>query len=82
MKKILKFPADGKTMKKKLKKKNWIAGAIKHPGALRRTAGVKGGKNIPPGKLNQLAQRGGKTGQRARLAETLRSFHKRKKTKK
>ena len=59
----------------KKKHKNWIAGAIKHPGALRRTAGVKGNKKIPAGKLASMAKEKGTTGKRARLAQTLRSFH-------
>lgn len=58
------------------KNKNWIAGAIKHPGALRASLGVKEGKNIPPKKLAAAAKKGGKTGKRARLAQTLKSFHK------
>jgi hypothetical protein len=57
-------------------KKNWIKGAIKHPGALRRIAKVKAGKNIPAKKLNKLAKKGGVTGRRARLAKTLRKMHK------
>lgn len=61
--------------KTRRKGKNWIVGAIKHPGALRRTAGVKGNRKIPAGKLNQLANRGGVTGRRARLAQTLRGLH-------
>jgi hypothetical protein len=56
----------------------WIAGAIKHPGALRRQLGVKEGEKIPAGKLRKAAESGGKLGQRARLAETLRGFHKAK----
>lgn len=58
------------------KKKFWIQGAIKHPGALRKTAGVKKGKKIPAKKLASLAKKGGVTGKRARLAETLKSFKK------
>jgi hypothetical protein len=57
------------------KKKMWIAGAIKHPGALRKTLGVKKGKKIPEAKLKAAAKKGGKEGKRARLAETLKSFH-------
>jgi hypothetical protein len=53
--------------------KNWIAGAIKHPGALRKTLGVKKGK-IPANKLAAAAKKGGVTGKRARLALTLKSF--------
>jgi hypothetical protein len=53
---------------------NWIAGAIKKPGALRKELGAKPGKPIPAGKLRAAASKGGKIGQRARLAETLRSM--------
>jgi hypothetical protein len=56
--------------------KNWIAGAIKHPGALRKTLGVKAGEKIPACKLAKAAEKGGKTGQRARLAQTLRKMKK------
>jgi len=54
--------------------KNWIAGAIKKPGALRAELGVKKGKNIPAGKLTKAASAPGKLGQRARLAETLKKM--------
>lgn len=63
------------------KKKNWIAGAIKKPGALHTELGVPQGKKIPAGKLASAAKKGGKEGKRARLAETLKSFHKGKKKK-
>lgn len=56
--------------------KNWIAGAIKKPGALRKELGVKAGKKIPAGKLAAAAKKPGKLGQRARLAETLKGFKK------
>ena len=59
------------------KKKYWIAGAIKKPGALRRTVGVKKGEKIPVATLNRLAKKKGVTGKRARLAKTLRTFKKR-----
>jgi len=60
--------------------KNWIAGAIKKPGALRKELHVKKGKKIPAGKLKAAAKKGGKEGKRARLAETLKGFkHKGKK---
>jgi len=55
---------------------NWIAGAIKHPGALHKELGVPQGKKIPAGKLAAAAKKGGKEGKRARLAETLKGFHK------
>jgi hypothetical protein len=56
-------------------KKKWIKGAIKKPGALRRTAKVKAGKKISMKTLNKLAKRPGITGRRARLAKTLRKMH-------
>lgn len=55
--------------------KNWIAGAIKHPGALHKELGIPQGKKIPAGKLAAAAKKGGKEGKRARLAETLKGFH-------
>ena len=51
--------------------KNWIAGAIKNPGALREKLGAKEGKPIPAKKLAAAAKKPGKMGQRARLAQTL-----------
>jgi hypothetical protein len=57
-------------------KKNWIAGAIKKPGALHEDLGVPKGKKIPAKKLEAAASKGGKVGQRARLAETLKGFKK------
>jgi hypothetical protein len=59
-----------------MEKKNWIAGAIKKPGALRKELGVKKGEKIPAKKLAAAAKKPGKEGQRARLAETLRGFKK------
>lgn len=59
-------------------KKNWIAGAIKKPGALRAAMGAKKGKTIPAGKLAKAAKAGGKMGQRARLAMTLKKISKKK----
>jgi len=56
--------------------KNWIANAIKKPGALRKSLGVKKGKKIPIAKEKAAAKKGGKLGKRARLAETLRKFKK------
>jgi len=56
--------------------KNWIAGAIKKPGALKKELGVKKGQKIPAKKLAAAAKKKGKEGQRARLAETLKGFKK------
>jgi hypothetical protein len=55
--------------------KKWIAGAIKHPGALHKEMGVPAGKKIPAKKLDKAAKAGGKLGQRARLAKTLKKMH-------
>jgi hypothetical protein len=54
--------------------KNWIKGAIKHPGSLRKSLHVKEGQKIPAKKLEAASHKSGKMGQRARLAKTLRSF--------
>lgn len=54
--------------------KNWIAGAIKKPGALRAALGVKSGEKIPTKKLAAAAKKPGKMGQRARLAQTLKGL--------
>ena len=53
------------------KEGGWIQGAIKKPGALREQLGVKKGETIPKAKLAAAAKKGGKLGQRARLAITL-----------
>jgi hypothetical protein len=55
--------------------KNWIAGAIKHKGALRSELGAKKGKPIPAKKLAAAAKKKGVIGKRARLAETLKKMH-------
>ena len=62
--------------KEEIMSKNWIAGAIKKPGALRKELGAKKGEKIPASKLKKAAKKGGKIGARARLAETLKGFHK------
>jgi hypothetical protein len=58
------------------KKGGWIQGAIKKPGALREQLGVKKGEKIPKAKLAAAAKKGGKLGQRARLAITLGKMNK------
>lgn len=55
---------------------NWIQKAIKKPGALKKSLGVKSGQKIPASKLKAAAKKPGKVGQRARLAQTLKSFGK------
>ena len=66
----------GLDLKKLVKKKDggWIQGAIKKPGALKKQMGVPKDQKIPAAKLNAAAKKGGKLGQRARLAKTLRGF--------
>lgn len=56
--------------------KNWIAGAIKHPGALHRQMGVPQGQKIPKARLAAAAAKGGLLGKRANLAMTLSRFGK------
>jgi len=54
----------------------WIQKAIKKPGALRKEMGVKKGETIPAKALAAAAKKPGKTGQRARLAQTLKGLKK------
>jgi hypothetical protein len=57
--------------------KDWIAGAIKHKGALRKTLGAKKGKPIPEAKLEKAENsKNPTTAKRARLAETLKGLRK------
>ena len=63
-------------MKKGGSTTKWIQKAVKKPGALKKTLGVKEGQKIPAGKLAKAAKASGKTGQRARLAQTLRKLGK------
>lgn len=58
------------------KNNKWIQKAIKKPGALRKSLGIKKGKTIPVKKLRQLAKGSSKTARRARLALTLRKLRK------
>lgn len=51
--------------------KNWIKSAIKKPGSLRSSLGVKEGKTIPDKTLAKAAKAPGVMGKRARLAQTL-----------
>ena len=56
--------------------KKWIQAAIKKPGALRKSMGIKKRETIPVKKLQKAAKKKGKMGARARLALTLRGFKK------
>jgi len=53
------------------KKKLDISKAIKKPGSLRKSLGVKKGEKIPKSKLDAAAKKPGKMGERARFAKTL-----------
>lgn len=58
------------------KNKNWIQGAIKHPGALHKALHVKEGEKIPESKLKAAEHsKNPKTRKRAQLAETLKKMH-------
>jgi hypothetical protein len=57
-----------------MKAKHFISAAIKHPGALHKQLGVATGKKIPLAKIKAAAGKGGKLGQRARLAITLKGM--------
>ena len=52
--------------------KNWIAGAVKHPGALKRKAKAAGESTM--GFAAEHMNDKGTTGKQARLAQTLRGF--------
>ena len=53
----------------------FIAGAIKHPGALHRQLGIPEGERIPVSTLRSAAKAPGVLGQRARFALMLRGLH-------
>lgn len=57
-------------------KKDWIQGAIKHPGALHKELDVPEGKKIPQKKLKEAEKKGGKIAKQAHLAETLKRLKK------
>jgi hypothetical protein len=55
--------------------KNWIKGAIKHPGSLRATLGAKKGEPIPAKKLASATHsQNPTTAKRANLAMTLKGL--------
>jgi hypothetical protein len=54
----------------------FIQKAIKKPGQLHRDLGVPQGQKIPAKKIAAAAAKGGKIGQRARFAQTLKKLHK------
>ena len=57
-------------------KEKFIQEAIKKPGALRKSLGVKKGQKIPTAKLKKAEHsKNPTTAKRARLAETLKKMH-------
>tara|TARA_R110002012_G_scaffold289306_1_gene482326 strand:- start:2540 stop:2773 length:234 start_codon:yes stop_codon:yes gene_type:complete len=66
------IPKEIKMAKKK--DKNWIQGAIKKPGSLRKSLGIKKGETIPISTLKKLAKGDGLNARRARLALTLKKM--------
>lgn len=62
---------------KAMAKGGWIKDAIKKPGSLRKSLGVKEGEKIPMSKLEKASHsKNPTTAKRANLAMTLRSFNK------
>lgn len=56
--------------------KNWISGAIQHPGALHKELGVPQGETIPAKKIDAAANSDNPTlARRANLAKTLKKMH-------
>lgn len=56
--------------------KKWIQAMHMKKGALHEEMGIPQGKKIPAKKLAAAAKKKGTEGRRARLAETLKGFHK------
>jgi hypothetical protein len=72
---VVKSPVNARNQ---MAKKMWIAGAIKHPGALHEELHVPKGKKITKKKLAKAAKAKGVEGKRARLAVTLSKMRKKK----
>ncbi len=69
-------PTGGRLARKDGGGEKWIAGAVKHPGALHRELGVPEGKKIPAKKLEKAEHsKNPKLAKRAHLAETLKGMH-------
>jgi len=66
----------GRGVFKKGGSSKFIQKAIKKPGSLRKSLGIKKGKTIPKSKLKAAAKKPGKLGQRARFAITLSKLRK------
>jgi len=72
------YKKGGSTSKKKKSKgKNWIQGAVKRPGALRKKLGVKKGQKISASQLNKAAKSPNpRTRKQANLAKTFKKMRK------
>jgi len=55
-------------------KDNWIAGAVKRPGALHRKLGISKNKKIPAKAEARAAKQPGLLGQEARFAENMKKI--------
>src|SRR3990172_377162 len=75
---LLKESKETKKMESKKSAEKWIQKAIEQPGALKKQLGVPKEEKIPAAKLETAAEKGGKLGRRARLAQTLKGLGKRK----
>ena len=67
--------------KRKSSEKNWIEGAIKRPGALRKKLGVKPGKKITTAQLNKASKsKNPRTRRQANLAKTLKKMSRKRRS--
>ena len=67
--------------KRKSSKKDWIKGAIKRPGALRKKLGVKPGKKITTAQLNKASKsKNPRTRRQANLAKTLKKMSRKRRS--
>ena len=63
------------------RKKDWIKGAIKRPGALRKKLGVKPGKKITTAQLNKASRsKNPRTRSQANLAKTLKKMSRKRRS--
>ena len=68
-------------MKPPAKRKNWIKGAIKRPGALRRKLKVPPGKKITTAQLNKASRsKNPRTRRQANLAKTLKKMSRKRRS--
>ena len=68
------IPKEIKMARGKKKDKNWSQKAIKKPGSLRKSLGIKKGETIPVSTLTKLAKGKGLNARRSRLALKLKQI--------